>query len=52
VKVCYLGPGAYAGRVAHAGWPVPPELCDREVASNSLNSVLNQFQLADELGFD
>jgi alkanesulfonate monooxygenase SsuD/methylene tetrahydromethanopterin reductase-like flavin-dependent oxidoreductase (luciferase family) len=27
-------------------------LCDRTVASNSLNSVLNQFQLADELGFD
>lgn len=52
MKVCYLGPGAYAGRVPHAGWPVPPELCDRQVASNSLNSVLNQFQLADELGFD
>lgn len=52
MKVSYLGPGAYAGRVAHAGWPVPPELCDRTVASNSLNSVLNQFQLADELGFD
>jgi alkanesulfonate monooxygenase SsuD/methylene tetrahydromethanopterin reductase-like flavin-dependent oxidoreductase (luciferase family) len=31
---------------------VPPELCDSTVASGSLNAVLNQFQLADELGFD
>jgi alkanesulfonate monooxygenase SsuD/methylene tetrahydromethanopterin reductase-like flavin-dependent oxidoreductase (luciferase family) len=52
MKVSYLGPGAYAGRVERAGWPVPPELCDREIASSSLNAVLNQFQLADELGFD
>lgn len=52
MKVSYLGPGAYAGRVERAGWPVPPELCDREIASASLNAVLNQFQLADELGFD
>ncbi|MGH2610135.1 MAG: LLM class flavin-dependent oxidoreductase, partial [Tepidiformaceae bacterium] len=38
--------------MAHAGWPVPPDLCDRETASASLNLVLDQFQLADELGFD
>ncbi len=34
------------------GWPVPPELCDRETASHSFKAVLDQFQLADELGFD
>ena len=52
MKVCFLGPGAYAGRVERMEWPVPPELCDREVASTSFRIVLDQFQLADELGFD
>jgi alkanesulfonate monooxygenase SsuD/methylene tetrahydromethanopterin reductase-like flavin-dependent oxidoreductase (luciferase family) len=31
---------------------VPPELCDREVASASYKIQLDQFELADELGFD
>ncbi len=52
VKISYLGPGAYAGRVMHAGWPVPPELCDRETAAASFKAVIGQFELADELGFD
>jgi alkanesulfonate monooxygenase SsuD/methylene tetrahydromethanopterin reductase-like flavin-dependent oxidoreductase (luciferase family) len=52
MKVCFLGPGAYAGRVQRAGWPVPPELCDRETANRSYRILLDQFQLADELGFD
>lgn len=33
-------------------WPFPPELCDREIAANSYQVQLNQFQLADELGFN
>jgi alkanesulfonate monooxygenase SsuD/methylene tetrahydromethanopterin reductase-like flavin-dependent oxidoreductase (luciferase family) len=52
MKICFLGPGAYAGRVERAGWPVPPELCDRETANRSYRILLDQFQLADELGFD
>lgn len=52
MKVCVLGPGAYAGRVPFRGWPVPPELCDRETAARSFEILLNQFELADELGFD
>ncbi len=53
MKVCLLGPGAYAGRVDNAdGWPVPSELCDRQTASLSYKIQLDQFQLADELGFD
>ncbi|HEY7269925.1 MAG TPA: LLM class flavin-dependent oxidoreductase [Dehalococcoidia bacterium] len=52
MKVCFLGPGAYAGRVERGGWPVPPELCDRETAATSYKIQLDQFELADELGFD
>ncbi len=53
MKVCVLGPGAYAGAVDRfGGWPVPPESCDRETASKSFQIQLDQFQLADELGYD
>jgi len=52
MKLCLLGPTAYAGRVDRAGWPVPPEQCDRETAAQSYRIQLDQFQLADELGFD
>ena len=52
MKVCLLGPGAYAGKVDRMGWPVPPEQCDRETAMTSYKIQLDQFQLADELGFD
>ncbi|MEO8540344.1 MAG: LLM class flavin-dependent oxidoreductase, partial [bacterium] len=45
-------PGAYAGKVDRAGWPVPSEQCDRETAAMSYRIQLDQFQLADELGFD
>jgi len=53
MKLCLLGPTAYAGQVERfGGWPVAPELCDRETASTSYRIQLDQFQLADELGFD
>jgi alkanesulfonate monooxygenase SsuD/methylene tetrahydromethanopterin reductase-like flavin-dependent oxidoreductase (luciferase family) len=52
VKVGLLGPGAYAGKVDRASWPVAPEQCDRETAATSFRIQLDQFQLADELGFD
>ena len=31
---------------------MPPDQCDRETASTSYKIQLDQFQLADELGFD
>ena len=52
MKVCLLGPSAYARRVDFAGWPVPPELCDRETAAASYRLQLDLYQLADEVGFD
>ena len=52
MKIGLLGPGAYAGKVDRAAWPVPPDQCDRETASTSYKIQLDQFQLADELGFD
>lgn len=52
MKVCLLGPSAYAGSVKRGGWPVSPELCERDTATKSYQLQLNQFQLADELGFD
>src|SRR5690349_6087956 len=52
MKLCLLGPTAYAGRVDRGGWPVWPEMCDREIAATSYKIQLEQFQLADELGFD
>jgi alkanesulfonate monooxygenase SsuD/methylene tetrahydromethanopterin reductase-like flavin-dependent oxidoreductase (luciferase family) len=52
VKVCLLGPAAYVGRVDRPGWPVPNERCDPETAATSYRIQLEQYQLADELGFD
>ncbi len=53
MKVCLLGPAAYAGAVERFGaWPVPSEQCDRETAAMSYKIQLDQYQLADELGFD
>ena len=33
-------------------WPTPHELCDPERAVRQLGDYLDQFALADELGFD
>ncbi len=52
MRVCFLGATAYAGRVDFSGWPVPPDLCEPELAARSYQIQLDQYQLADELGFD
>jgi alkanesulfonate monooxygenase SsuD/methylene tetrahydromethanopterin reductase-like flavin-dependent oxidoreductase (luciferase family) len=53
MKLCLLGPTAYAGPAERFGvWPVPSEQCDRDTAATSYRIQLDQFQLADELGFD
>src|SRR5258708_10669590 len=42
----------YGGRAAGGVGPVPPQPYSPEVAMRSLDASLDQFQLADELGFD
>ena len=42
----------YMGPTPRGMWPVPTAACDPEVAERSLEASLDQFQLADELGFD
>lgn len=52
MKTCFLGTGAYTGKVEQRGWPVPPELCDRQEAANSMARAVKQYQMAEEAGFD
>jgi alkanesulfonate monooxygenase SsuD/methylene tetrahydromethanopterin reductase-like flavin-dependent oxidoreductase (luciferase family) len=52
MKLCFLGTGAYTGKVAQRGWPVPPELCDREEAARSMETAVRHYQWAEEAGFD
>jgi alkanesulfonate monooxygenase SsuD/methylene tetrahydromethanopterin reductase-like flavin-dependent oxidoreductase (luciferase family) len=52
MKTCFLGTGGYTGQVAHRGWPVPPEQCDREEAAKSMATAIRQYKLAEEAGFD
>jgi alkanesulfonate monooxygenase SsuD/methylene tetrahydromethanopterin reductase-like flavin-dependent oxidoreductase (luciferase family) len=52
MKTCFLGTGGYTGKVAARGWPVPPELCDRQEAARSMATAIHQYQMAEEAGFD
>lgn len=52
MKTCFLGTGSYSGQVASRGWPVPPELCDREEAARSMERALEQYKMAEDAGFD
>jgi alkanesulfonate monooxygenase SsuD/methylene tetrahydromethanopterin reductase-like flavin-dependent oxidoreductase (luciferase family) len=52
MKLCFLGTGAYTGKVAQRGWPVPPEFCDREEAARSMETAVRHYQWAEEAGFD
>jgi len=52
VKSCFLCPGSYTGRVTMRGWPVPPELCDREEAAKSMETAVHNCKLAEAAGFD
>lgn len=42
----------YMGPAPASGWPVPPGACAPGDAVRSMEDALEQFQLADELGFD
>ena len=52
MKTCFLCTGAYTGNVAARGWPVPPELCEREEAAKSYDTAIRNCQLAETAGFD
>jgi alkanesulfonate monooxygenase SsuD/methylene tetrahydromethanopterin reductase-like flavin-dependent oxidoreductase (luciferase family) len=52
MKVCLLGSAAYVGGVSRPSWPTPNQECDPETAATSYRIQLDQYQLADELGFD
>lgn len=42
----------YVGEAERGSWPVPTRIYSAEVAGRSMELALEQFQLADELGFD
>ena len=42
----------YAGPAGHGVWPVPAEPYSAEVAQRSMQVTLDQFELADQVGFD
>ena len=52
MKTCFLCTGAYTGTVAARGWPVPPELCEREEAAKSYDTAIRNCKQAEAAGFD
>jgi alkanesulfonate monooxygenase SsuD/methylene tetrahydromethanopterin reductase-like flavin-dependent oxidoreductase (luciferase family) len=52
VKAAIFNRVAYQGPAQQGVWPVPVEGFSAEVAQASMEAALEQFQLADELGFD
>jgi alkanesulfonate monooxygenase SsuD/methylene tetrahydromethanopterin reductase-like flavin-dependent oxidoreductase (luciferase family) len=52
VKAALFTSVPYMGPAPRGLWPVPATACDPEVAERSVAASLEQFQLADQLGFD
>jgi alkanesulfonate monooxygenase SsuD/methylene tetrahydromethanopterin reductase-like flavin-dependent oxidoreductase (luciferase family) len=52
VKAAIFNRVPYLGPAPHGVWPVPVDGYTAEVAQQSMEASLEQFQLADELGFD
>jgi alkanesulfonate monooxygenase SsuD/methylene tetrahydromethanopterin reductase-like flavin-dependent oxidoreductase (luciferase family) len=52
VKAALFTPTPYAAPVTRRSWPVPVAEYQDEVAERSMQNSLEQFQLADECGFD
>jgi len=52
MQVGFLNPISYTGTPTTTSWPVPPELCDRTAASETMRRAREQLCLADTLGFD
>ena len=52
MKAAIFSPVPYLGPAPRGMWPVPTDSFSAEVAHQSMETSLEQFQLADELGFD
>lgn len=52
VKAALFSPVPYVGPAGRGGWPVPADPYSREAAMGAMELALDQFQLADEVGFD
>jgi alkanesulfonate monooxygenase SsuD/methylene tetrahydromethanopterin reductase-like flavin-dependent oxidoreductase (luciferase family) len=52
MKAALFTPSPYIGPVERRGWPVPVDAYSDEMAAKSMELSLEQFQLADECGFD
>lgn len=52
MRAALFTPSPYLGHIERRGWPVPMDDYSDEVAEESMALSLEQFQLADECGFD
>jgi alkanesulfonate monooxygenase SsuD/methylene tetrahydromethanopterin reductase-like flavin-dependent oxidoreductase (luciferase family) len=52
VKAALFNIAPYLGEAERRAWPVPTRTYSHEVAGRSLDMALEQFELADQLGFD
>jgi alkanesulfonate monooxygenase SsuD/methylene tetrahydromethanopterin reductase-like flavin-dependent oxidoreductase (luciferase family) len=52
MKAALFTPSPYLGPSERGRWPVPVQTYSSEAAQESMEQSLEQFQLADELGFD
>lgn len=52
MKAALFSPVPYMGPAPRGVWPVPSESYTSEVGQRSMELSLDQFQLADEMGFD
>jgi alkanesulfonate monooxygenase SsuD/methylene tetrahydromethanopterin reductase-like flavin-dependent oxidoreductase (luciferase family) len=52
VKAALFSRAPYLGPAPRGVWPVPAQSYDSEIAERSMALCLEQFRLADELGFD
>ncbi len=51
MKAAFFSPVFYSGQ-ASTGWPTPATVYDNATAKISMQAALDQFRLADEVGFD
>ena len=52
MKAALFSSVPYLGPAARGTWPVPVQTYSSDVAQQSVATSLDQFQLADEVGFD
>lgn len=52
MKAAIFSPVSYAGPATRGVWPVPGEPYSTDAAMEAMERTLEQFQLADEVGFD